>query len=188
MCSQTHYLTPVVSFWTTCRIAELKVMLSVKYISRRFEDRICILCWRGFFLSNLWFSDFSQLFQLVWWLEFAINGIHKFLQVHVKISVPKGIKFVGHPGKHHLTRKKCVAPGEAKPTSIVLSFNELGLSNITGSIEIKIACCSRDLCKCFCSFLAEEGSYFPSTPKWARSFCFLPAELFGLDHFRVSAL
>ncbi|KAF2980460.1 hypothetical protein EK904_008359 [Melospiza melodia maxima] len=51
--------------------------------------------------------------------------------VHVKISVPKGIKFVGHPGKHHLTRKKCVAPGEAKPTSIVLSFNELGLSNIT---------------------------------------------------------
>uniref|UniRef100_A0A8C3D5K4 C3 and PZP like alpha-2-macroglobulin domain containing 8 n=1 Tax=Corvus moneduloides TaxID=1196302 RepID=A0A8C3D5K4_CORMO len=52
-------------------------------------------------------------------------------EVHVKISVPKGIKFVGHPGKHHLTRKKCVAPGEAKPTSIVLSFNELGLSNIT---------------------------------------------------------
>ncbi len=29
------------------------------------------------------------------------------------MSVPKGIKFVGHPGKHHLTRKKCVAPGEA---------------------------------------------------------------------------
>ncbi|KAI1230511.1 hypothetical protein IHE44_0009971 [Lamprotornis superbus] len=53
------------------------------------------------------------------------------LNVHVKISVPRGIKFVGHPGKHHLTRKKCVAPGEAKPTSIVLSFNELGLSNIT---------------------------------------------------------
>ncbi|KAJ7398113.1 C3 and PZP-like alpha-2-macroglobulin domain-containing protein 8 [Pitangus sulphuratus] len=53
------------------------------------------------------------------------------VEVHVKISVPKGIKFVGHPGKHHLTRKKCVAPGEAKPTSIVLSFNELGLSNIT---------------------------------------------------------
>ncbi|NWY45009.1 CPMD8 protein, partial [Sylvia atricapilla] len=52
-------------------------------------------------------------------------------EVHVKISVPKGIKFVGHPGKHHLTRKKCVAPGEAKPTSIVLSFSELGLSNIT---------------------------------------------------------
>lgn len=57
----------------------------------------------------------------------------KLSQVHVKISVPKGIKFVGHPGKHHLTRKKCVAPGEAKPTSIVLSFNELGLSNITGT-------------------------------------------------------
>ncbi|XP_074834082.1 C3 and PZP-like alpha-2-macroglobulin domain-containing protein 8 isoform X2 [Carettochelys insculpta] len=53
------------------------------------------------------------------------------IEVHVKISIPKGIKFVGHPGKHHLTRKKCVAPGKAKPTSIVLSFNELGLSNIT---------------------------------------------------------
>ncbi|KAG7488064.1 hypothetical protein MATL_G00029970 [Megalops atlanticus] len=52
-------------------------------------------------------------------------------EVHVKVSVPKGIKFVGHPGKHHLTRKKCVAPGEATPTSIVLSFTELGAANIT---------------------------------------------------------
>lgn len=56
-------------------------------------------------------------------------------QVHVKVSVPKGIKFVGHPGKHHLTRKKCVAPGEATPTSIVLSFTELGSANITGTIS-----------------------------------------------------
>lgn len=54
-------------------------------------------------------------------------------QVHVKVSVPKGIKFVGHPGRHHLTRKKCVAPGEATPTSIVLSFTELGSANITGT-------------------------------------------------------
>lgn len=54
-------------------------------------------------------------------------------QVHVKVSVPKGIKFIGHPGKHHLTRKKCVAPREATPTSIVLSFTELGSANITGS-------------------------------------------------------
>ncbi|KAM4548817.1 C3 and PZP-like alpha-2-macroglobulin domain-containing protein 8 isoform 1-T1 [Odontesthes bonariensis] len=52
-------------------------------------------------------------------------------EVHVKVSVPKGIKFIGHPGKHHLTRKKCVAPGEATPTSIVLSFSELGPVNIT---------------------------------------------------------
>ncbi|TWW57860.1 C3 and PZP-like alpha-2-macroglobulin domain-containing protein 8 [Takifugu flavidus] len=52
-------------------------------------------------------------------------------EVHVKVSVPKGIKFVGHPGKHHLTRKKCVPPGEAAPTSIVLSVNELGPANIT---------------------------------------------------------
>ncbi|KAG5851317.1 hypothetical protein ANANG_G00091890 [Anguilla anguilla] len=52
-------------------------------------------------------------------------------EVHVKVSVPKGIKFVGHPGKHHLTRKKCVAPGEATPTFIVLSFTELGSANIT---------------------------------------------------------
>ena len=48
------------------------------------------------------------------------------------MSVAKGIKFIGHPGKHHLTRKKCVAPGQATPTSIVLSFTELGSVNITG--------------------------------------------------------
>lgn len=53
-------------------------------------------------------------------------------QVHIKVSVPKGIKFVGHPGKHHLTRKKCVPPGEATPTSIVFSVTELGPANITG--------------------------------------------------------
>lgn len=53
-------------------------------------------------------------------------------QVHVKVSVPKGIKFVGHPGKHHLTRKKCVPPGEATPTSIVFSVTELGPAHITG--------------------------------------------------------
>lgn len=59
-----------------------------------------------------------------------------FSQVHVKVSVPKGIKFVGHPGKHHLTRKKCVAPGEATPTSIVLSVTELGSANITGYCSV----------------------------------------------------
>ncbi|MEQ2243464.1 C3 and PZP-like alpha-2-macroglobulin domain-containing protein 8 [Ilyodon furcidens] len=52
-------------------------------------------------------------------------------EVHVKVSVPKGTKFIGHPGKHHLTRKKCVGPGEAIPTSIVLSFSELGSANIS---------------------------------------------------------
>ncbi|MFT7798785.1 C3 and PZP-like alpha-2-macroglobulin domain-containing protein 8 [Arapaima gigas] len=52
-------------------------------------------------------------------------------EVHVKVSVSKGIKFVGHPGRYYLTRKKCVAPGEATPTSIVLSFTELGAANIT---------------------------------------------------------
>jgi len=96
------------------------------------------------------------VYQLVLQLKVAIKGIQKFSQVHVKISVPKGIKFVGHPGKHHLTRKKCVAPGEAKPTSIVLSFSELGLSNITGSIEIKIACCLKEFYKCFFLFLFQK--------------------------------
>uniref|UniRef100_H9G5Q9 Kazal-like domain-containing protein n=1 Tax=Anolis carolinensis TaxID=28377 RepID=H9G5Q9_ANOCA len=61
--------------------------------------------------------------------------VHNYLplcvEVHVKISVPKGIRFVGHPGKHHLTRKKCVGPGKARPTSVVLSFAELGQNNIT---------------------------------------------------------
>ncbi|TDH08472.1 hypothetical protein EPR50_G00098170 [Perca flavescens] len=65
-------------------------------------------------------------------------------EVHVKVSVPKGIKFVGHPGKHHLTRKKCVAPGEATPTSIVLSFTELGSANITARAIAysEPSCCS----------------------------------------------
>ncbi|XP_063003438.1 C3 and PZP-like alpha-2-macroglobulin domain-containing protein 8 [Elgaria multicarinata webbii] len=53
------------------------------------------------------------------------------LEVHVKVSAPKGIHFVGHPGKQHLARKKCVAPGKAKPTFIVFSFGELGRSNVT---------------------------------------------------------
>ncbi|XP_039622768.1 C3 and PZP-like alpha-2-macroglobulin domain-containing protein 8 isoform X2 [Polypterus senegalus] len=52
-------------------------------------------------------------------------------EVHVKVSIPRGVKFVGHPGKHHLTRKKCIAPGEAKPTFIVLSFGDLGIANIS---------------------------------------------------------
>nr|XP_040039708.1 C3 and PZP-like alpha-2-macroglobulin domain-containing protein 8 [Gasterosteus aculeatus aculeatus] len=65
-------------------------------------------------------------------------------EVHVKVSVPKGIKFIGHPGKHHLTRKKCVAPGEATPTSIVLSFTELGSANITARAIAysEPSCCS----------------------------------------------
>ncbi|XP_048833102.1 C3 and PZP-like alpha-2-macroglobulin domain-containing protein 8 isoform X1 [Brienomyrus brachyistius] len=59
------------------------------------------------------------------------NYLPSCAEVYVKVSVPKGIKFVGHPGKNHLTRKKCVAAGEVTPTSIVLSFAELGASNIT---------------------------------------------------------
>ncbi|XP_076009289.1 C3 and PZP-like alpha-2-macroglobulin domain-containing protein 8 [Genypterus blacodes] len=68
-------------------------------------------------------------------------------EVHVKVSVTKGIKFVGHPGKHHLTRKKCVAPGEAAPTSIVLSFTELGSANITARAIAysEPSCCSDGL-------------------------------------------
>ncbi|PNJ28667.1 CPAMD8 isoform 4 [Pongo abelii] len=52
-------------------------------------------------------------------------------QVYMKLSVPKGIQFVGHPGKRHLTKKMCVAPGEAEPIWVVLSFSDLGLNNIT---------------------------------------------------------
>ncbi|XP_038157657.1 C3 and PZP-like alpha-2-macroglobulin domain-containing protein 8 [Cyprinodon tularosa] len=65
-------------------------------------------------------------------------------EVHVKVSVPKGIKFIGHPGKHHLTRKKRVAPGEAIPISIVLSFTELGSANITARAIAysSSSCCS----------------------------------------------
>ncbi|XP_042198630.1 C3 and PZP-like alpha-2-macroglobulin domain-containing protein 8 [Callorhinchus milii] len=59
------------------------------------------------------------------------NYLASCAEVHVKITVPKGIKFIGHPGKRHLTRKMCLNSEEAKPTSIVLSFSELGLGNIT---------------------------------------------------------
>ncbi|EPY88453.1 C3 and PZP-like, alpha-2-macroglobulin domain containing 8-like protein [Camelus ferus] len=57
-------------------------------------------------------------------------------EVYAKISVPKGIRFVGHPGKRHLTKKTCVAPGETEPTWVVLSFSDLGLSNITERVHI----------------------------------------------------
>ncbi|XP_052446900.1 C3 and PZP-like alpha-2-macroglobulin domain-containing protein 8 isoform X1 [Carassius gibelio] len=68
-------------------------------------------------------------------------------EVHVKVSVPKGIKFVGHPGKHHLTRKKCVAPGEATPTYIVLLFSDLISANITARAVAysEPSCCSDGL-------------------------------------------
>nr|XP_033811133.1 C3 and PZP-like alpha-2-macroglobulin domain-containing protein 8 isoform X1 [Geotrypetes seraphini] len=52
-------------------------------------------------------------------------------EVHIKVSVPIGIKFIGYPGKHHLTRKMCMPPEGIKPTFIVLSFSKLGSSNIT---------------------------------------------------------
>ncbi|KAM4608160.1 C3 and PZP-like alpha-2-macroglobulin domain-containing protein 8 [Discoglossus pictus] len=52
-------------------------------------------------------------------------------EVHIKITIPKGIKFVGYPGKQHLIRKLCVASGETKPTSAVFSFTDLGQANIT---------------------------------------------------------
>uniref|UniRef100_A0A2K5D6R1 C3 and PZP like alpha-2-macroglobulin domain containing 8 n=1 Tax=Aotus nancymaae TaxID=37293 RepID=A0A2K5D6R1_AOTNA len=45
-------------------------------------------------------------------------------EVYMKLSVPKGIQFVGHPGKRHLTKKMCVASGEAEPTWVVLSFSD----------------------------------------------------------------
>ncbi|KAI4828654.1 hypothetical protein KUCAC02_022733 [Chaenocephalus aceratus] len=82
------------------------------------------------------FVDFTLPYRLIRGEQTKVpltvyNYLPSCAEVHVKVSVPKGIKFIGHPGKHHLTRKKCVAPGEATPTSIVLSFTELGSANIT---------------------------------------------------------
>nr|XP_014353118.1 PREDICTED: C3 and PZP-like alpha-2-macroglobulin domain-containing protein 8 [Latimeria chalumnae] len=82
------------------------------------------------------FVDFTIPYQVIRGEQTKIPlSVYNYLptcaEVHVKVSIPKGIKFVGHPGKHHLTRKMCVHPEEAKPTFIVLSFSELGLSNIT---------------------------------------------------------
>uniref|UniRef100_A0A2I3G1S6 C3 and PZP like alpha-2-macroglobulin domain containing 8 n=1 Tax=Nomascus leucogenys TaxID=61853 RepID=A0A2I3G1S6_NOMLE len=66
-------------------------------------------------------------------------------EVYMKLSVPKGIQFVGHPGKRHLTKKMCVAPGEAEPIWVVLSFSDLGLNNITAkALAYGDANCCRD--------------------------------------------
>ncbi|KAM5193804.1 C3 and PZP-like alpha-2-macroglobulin domain-containing protein 8 [Mantella aurantiaca] len=54
------------------------------------------------------------------------------IEVHIKIMITKGVKFVGYPGKQYLIRKLCVAPGETKPTSAVFSFSELGQESISG--------------------------------------------------------
>ncbi|XP_038284201.1 C3 and PZP-like alpha-2-macroglobulin domain-containing protein 8 isoform X5 [Canis lupus familiaris] len=66
-------------------------------------------------------------------------------QVYVKISVPKGIRFVGHPGKRHLTKKMCVASGEMEPAWVVLSFSDLGISNVTAkALAYGETSCCRD--------------------------------------------
>nr|XP_025845483.1 C3 and PZP-like alpha-2-macroglobulin domain-containing protein 8 isoform X3 [Vulpes vulpes] len=66
-------------------------------------------------------------------------------EVYVKISVPKGIRFVGHPGKRHLTKKMCVASGETEPAWVVLSFSDLGISNVTAkALAYGETSCCRD--------------------------------------------
>ncbi|XP_059552320.1 C3 and PZP-like alpha-2-macroglobulin domain-containing protein 8 [Myotis daubentonii] len=64
-------------------------------------------------------------------------------EVYVKISVPKGTRFVGHPGRRHLTKKLCMASGETEPIWVVLSFSDLGLSNITAKVLAygETSCC-----------------------------------------------
>ncbi|XP_069042035.1 C3 and PZP-like alpha-2-macroglobulin domain-containing protein 8 isoform X2 [Lepisosteus oculatus] len=96
-------------------------------------------------------------------------------EVHIKVSVPKGIKFVGHPGKHHLTRKKCVAPGEATPTPIVLSFTELGVANITARAVAysEPGCCT-------------DGLQAPRSPKSPEDADADRKAQAGLDHVRRS--
>lgn len=73
----------------------------------------------------------------------------------MKISVPKGIRFVGHPGRRHLTKKMCVAAGETEPIWVVLSFSDLGLSNITGEGSLG-------------TLQASKGPR-PRLPAWVRS-------------------
>ncbi|XP_007461165.1 PREDICTED: C3 and PZP-like alpha-2-macroglobulin domain-containing protein 8 [Lipotes vexillifer] len=73
------------------------------------------------------------------------NYMDTCVEVYVKISVPKGIQFVGHPGKRHLTKKTCVVPGEMEPSCVVLSFGDLGLSNITAkALAYRETSCCRD--------------------------------------------
>ncbi|XP_008051737.1 C3 and PZP-like alpha-2-macroglobulin domain-containing protein 8, partial [Carlito syrichta] len=76
-------------------------------------------------------------------------SIHNYMdvctEVDLRLSAPKGVQFVGHPGRRHLTKKTCVAPGEAEPTWVVLSFSDLGLSNITAkALAYGDTSCCRD--------------------------------------------
>uniref|UniRef100_A0A670K9B6 C3 and PZP like alpha-2-macroglobulin domain containing 8 n=1 Tax=Podarcis muralis TaxID=64176 RepID=A0A670K9B6_PODMU len=105
------------------------------------------------------FVDFSLPYSVIRGEQTKVPlTVHNYLpvcaEVHVKISVPKGTKFVGHPGKHVLTRKKCVAPGKAKPTSIVLAFAELGQSNITAKAFAYAGSCCQDS-----SLFAKNGRH-----------------------------
>ncbi|XP_006147251.1 C3 and PZP-like alpha-2-macroglobulin domain-containing protein 8 [Tupaia chinensis] len=73
------------------------------------------------------------------------NYVGSCVEVYVKISASKGIRFVGQPGKRHVTRKMCVAPGGTEPTWVVLSFGNLGFSNITAkALAYEDASCCRE--------------------------------------------
>ncbi|XP_043910701.1 C3 and PZP-like alpha-2-macroglobulin domain-containing protein 8 [Protopterus annectens] len=77
-------------------------------------------------------------------------------EVHLKVSVPKGIKFVGHPGKYHMTRKMCISSMDAKCNSVVLTFSELGLGNITAKT---FAYTSKECCHAEIQ-LQKSGKYY----------------------------
>ncbi|XP_067824744.1 C3 and PZP-like alpha-2-macroglobulin domain-containing protein 8 [Heptranchias perlo] len=105
------------------------------------------------------------------------NYLPSCAEVHVKVTVPKGIKFIGHPGKRHLTRKMCISSEEAKPTSIVLSFSDLGLTNITAKAFAysETSCCEGGL------QALKNGKYLDDSYLEKRS----PA---GMDYVRRRVL
>ncbi|XP_068090260.1 C3 and PZP-like alpha-2-macroglobulin domain-containing protein 8 [Hyperolius riggenbachi] len=82
------------------------------------------------------FIDFTLPYQVIRGEQIKLpltvyNYLSINVEVHVKIMITKGVKFVGYPGKQYLIRKLCVASGETKPTSAVFSFAELGQANIS---------------------------------------------------------
>uniref|UniRef100_S4RW92 C3 and PZP like alpha-2-macroglobulin domain containing 8 n=1 Tax=Petromyzon marinus TaxID=7757 RepID=S4RW92_PETMA len=96
------------------------------------------------------FVDFTLPYALIRGEQAKVPlTVHNYMplcaEVHVKVTVPKGVKFVGHHGKQHLTRKMCVEADETKTTSLVLSFAELGQTNIT-VMPVCSPACSASVC------------------------------------------
>ncbi|XP_078742084.1 C3 and PZP-like alpha-2-macroglobulin domain-containing protein 8 [Lampetra fluviatilis] len=128
------------------------------------------------------FVDFTLPYALIRGEQAKVPlTVHNYMplcaEVHVKVTVPKGVKFVGHHGKQHLTRKMCVEADETKTTSLVLSFAELGQTNITARAFAygEASCC-------------EEGAQTLKGAKYVEEVAPERRTPMGLDYIMRSVL